>query len=154
LRSKPQTELPTILIGILPPAALYRSAIMAKTEIDQTEKYIRATCEELDTVYDREAVSLMCTVGIFATDDPAQLGEAVERLRGNAVAKRDEAIRKLEQRIRTEDTTDAREKALRMLSDLQDEELTDTIDTACLLGIAVGRRIGPGALRPRAAGRR
>lgn len=107
-------------------------------------KFVRDTCVELETIYDREAVKLIC--GHLAVDNPGKISQAVERLR-EAEPGETETQATLHQQIVDSDTTAIRLDALRKLEDLQYTALMESIDTAYLLGIAVGRRIGPAALR-------
>ncbi len=101
-----------------------KSASLPPDDEARTRQYIRETCKELDEAYDREALRLLCGVGVFAADDPSKITEAVERLHGPTF-----------------------HLAFDGEGDRQAGAVIDVIDTAYLLGIAVGRRLGPGALR-------
>ena len=111
----------------------------------QTLKYIRETVALLETTYDREAMNLICSVGIFAVDDSSELGNAVERLRGKEHG--DGAIASLQKQAVTDATPSGRQLAVNELEERYHKELSESIDSAYLLGIAVGRRIGSAPLR-------
>lgn len=114
---------------------------------DPTDRYIRETCAELEGKIDREALQLLCRVGIFAVGDPSALNDAVSRLWASDAW--EDKFRAAEARVKNADTETARREAERTVESLRMEEVTESVDAAYLLGIAVGRRVGPSALLPR-----
>lgn len=108
--------------------------------------YIRDRLAALEGDFDREALYLLCGPGILCADDPAKLNEAVERLY-DAEAHRNK-VHAVLVALKQTDLSDAQRDLVCTLEDLPMEELLEAIDTAYLLGLAVGRRVGPLALRP------
>jgi hypothetical protein len=123
--------------------------------VDPSETYIRESIAELEGAADREALLLLCTVGIFAMDDPAKLAEAVGRLRGQDERQENDRVIEAQEAIAHAVTSeDARRLATNALEDLHYRTLNDSIEAAYLLGMAVGRRIGPQSLKPLKGGAR
>lgn len=122
---------------------------------DPTQQYIHQQCLALESDADREALLMICSVGVFAVEDPSKLSDTVDRLRG---ADTDGAIRKtlvIQNRIEDAATLLERRKAIEDLDNLRLTDLEQSIDAAYLLGIAVGRRLGPHALQlPKKGGAR
>ena len=110
-------------------------------------KYIRDLCADLEGAIDREALLMLCAAGIFAVDDPTKLIEAVDRLRGVDEPKENRDALTFETRVQEGKTPKARAEALNALDELRVRQLNDSIEAAYLLGIAVGRRLGPQSLQ-------
>lgn len=121
------------------------SAKKPPTVSAKTDRFIREMCGDLDGRYDREALRLICGVGVFAVDDPSQISDAVERL--VTPAGHLEKVVAAQERIANANNPEARSKALSDLDILQGDQLIRITDSAYLLGIAVGRRLGPSTLK-------
>jgi hypothetical protein len=102
---------------------------------EQADKYVRDTCRELETVYDRKAVELILTSGVLGEDGGA-IEDAVVELAG---VDTDEFSHKV---IAAQEANSFND-----LEELEMERWTASVEAAYLLGIAVGRRLGSGALR-------
>ncbi|MDP9222912.1 MAG: hypothetical protein M3P18_03485 [Actinomycetota bacterium] len=124
-----------------------KSAAVSRTpDQHRALNYIQDTLAALEGDFDREAVFLLCGPGIFCAEDPAKLNEAVERLY-DAEPIREKVAAAVDALYET-DLTEVQRDLVGKISDLPMEELLEATDTAYLLGIAVGRRLGPLALRP------
>jgi hypothetical protein len=116
------------------------------TDEHRSLDYIRDTLGALEGDFDREALHLLCGAGVFCVDDPGQLNEAVERLYD--AESFHEKLSAAEVALGRTGLTDEQRVLVHVLSDVPGEELLEAVETAYLLGIAVGRRLGPLALRP------
>src|SRR5262245_55955327 len=110
-----------------------------------TQRFIKATCRELNTRYDQEALRLICAVGVFAADDPTEWDQAIERLVNEPESVSDQIVAAQQTAADSPDAA-ARRKAVCDLEKLAFERTDDRTHAAYLLGIAVGRRLGSGTL--------
>jgi hypothetical protein len=113
----------------------------------ESENYIRDTCRALDAAYDQEAMWLLCSAGVFdVVSGGTNLGEAVDRLRGELDAE-SEQICAAQAAAAKSATFEQRNASVSKLEELYGKRCEDSLEVAYLLGIAVGRRLGPAALR-------
>jgi hypothetical protein len=110
---------------------------------DPSVKYIRDTCTTLEGAADREAVQLLIG-GVLFTEPGDCLDDAVARLWETDTYRRKSAV--LDTRSERIPWTPEQEKLLHDLEDFQLAEQMAAVNAAYLLGIAVGRRLGPRAL--------
>jgi hypothetical protein len=98
---------------------------------------IRQRCHDLETTYDREAAELICGAGILA-DEKTVL--AMERILGGQLLS--DALKLIIAALDAK-TEDKRTPILRRLDEAVVDGALEAVDTAYLLGVAVGRRLGP-----------
>jgi hypothetical protein len=108
-----------------------------------TATYIRDRLKELNGAFDEAALRMIFEIGVFAADDPTPFDELVDELVG------DEPFEKrflaIDDALTATGLTDAQRRLFLDLEELETER-RDAVQTAAyLLGIAVGRRLGPGA---------
>ena len=118
---------------------------MASASPAKIDSFVRSCLRELETTADREALRLLCEHGVFAINDPSAIAESARSLwagRHTYDAKQVKAFARVEKAGLTEH----QQKLVGKCDDLQNEELSEMIDAAYLLGIAVGRRLGAGTL--------
>ena len=120
--------------------------------VDQVVEYVRATLDELNGAYDSAALTLLFQHGAFCVDNPEKLHEAVQSLSERDEAADSERIVQLQEWAYAATTgLEDRRRAVIDLEQMQTEQANDLVEAAYLLGIAVGRRLGGGALAlPRA----
>ena len=111
-----------------------------------TPKYIRDTCRELHSQYDREALALLCDGGVLPTSDNEALEQAIARLTDEPDGVTERMVA-LQEKSVTALTVDKRRRAMVDLEELENDRSEGRVVAAYLLGIAVGRRLGPEALR-------
>jgi hypothetical protein len=120
-----------------------------QSEADEIDTYVRETCIELDTKYDAEALMLLCRGGAFGAEDGGlEINEAIARLRGDQDVEREsDAIVRAQEIASGSQKADERRRAVLEMEQLEMTRASESIEVAYLLGIAIGRRLGPGALR-------
>jgi hypothetical protein len=121
-----------------------KSAVVAAETVDQPDEFVQSCWATLEGPADREALTLISTVGVFAVDE---VRAAANILWDNFEDVNDKILAPMTA-VEEGKTRAARLKALRKLEMLTSGELGESVDAAYLLGIAVGRRLGPPAPRP------
>jgi hypothetical protein len=110
--------------------------------------YARSRCAIIDGDADREALRLLSSVGLFSATDPSKFFEALRRVRGVAATSDDDRLVAARERVERTASSKTRRKALDDLDEITYEILEGSMDAAYLLGVAMGRRLGPQSLRP------
>jgi hypothetical protein len=105
-----------------------RPAFRFGEENDQVQQFTNACLAALERA-DPLALRLIASAGVFGAHDIEQYRAAVDTLWDSA-------------------GWEARARASANREEMEDERVDGSIDAAFILGIAVGRRLGPGALAP------
>lgn len=127
-----------------------KSKTIAPIRDNGTDSYIRNVCADLEGAYDREALNLIFRHGVLAVES-SEISEAVDRMRDAEPIRT--KLQALYDEIQPALPAEMRIRLTRY-DDMQNEKQESAVDSAYLLGIAVGRRLGPGALTLRKGGAR
>lgn len=119
----------------------------AKVRVDD---FVREMCKSLETVYDAEALNLLSMYGVFGDEPDADALEgSIERIletEGRDHAVSSDRILELQHIACDDKDADKRRQAVLELEEMEMKETAAVRTAAYMLGIAMGRRIGPAAL--------
>jgi hypothetical protein len=124
-------------------------ATTSEESVFTAEAYVASVMARLNGPLDAIALDVITRLGVFAAEDPGLLNQLI--IESDPEPDEDSRYLEAQQRAQSGATEDNRFHALCDMESIEFDRQERLISTAYLLGIAVGRRLGAGALQPAAA---